>query len=228
MASNFTRVSTLMLCLGLAASFAQADSIIGDGVFSNTELSDANPEVMSTITITDSGFIKNISVTINDIQHTNTGDLIAELRFLGPGGPSGPGGLPAYLFFRPNVDAIDTVGSRGNLNGNYTFTDDPTDNDFWLESAIPDDQDVPSQEPYFASDMFGIYHDIGGPDFFDGFNARGDWQLIITDANTGINENNDGTVQGWTIEFHVIPIPEPGGAVIMPLMALVLSRRRRL
>ena len=143
-------------------------------------------------------------------------------------GPSGPGGEPAYLFFRPNVDEVDVIGSRGNLNGSYTFTDDPADADFWSESAIPDDMDIPDTTPFFASDVDGLYHDLGGPGFFDGINVQGDWQLIITDANTGVNENNDGTVRSWTVEFHVTPIPEPGSAAMIGLAAVVaLSRRRK-
>ena len=188
MANFRVSVFAVFACLIVGLNVGHADSIEGTGVFANTELSDANNEVMNTITITDSGIIKNISVTINDIQHSNTGDLIAELRYLGPGpgGPSGPGGEPAYLFFRPNVDDVNSVGSRGNLNGSYTFTDNPQDADFWSESAIADDMDVPDSTPFFASDVDGLYHDLGGPGFFDGLNVRGDWQLIITDANTGV------------------------------------------
>ena len=98
---------------------------------------------------------------------------------------------------------------------------------FWFESAIPDEDIVPDQMPYFASDVDGIYHDLGGPGFFDGFNAQGDWQLVITDANTGVNENNDGTVQGWTVEFHVTQIPEPGTATIAIFATMLLGCRRR-
>ena len=126
----FKALFTIALCWLWSINVVSADSIEGTGIFANGELSDNNPEVVSTITITDSGIIKNISVTINGFEHTNTGDLIAELRYLGPGGPSGPGGEPAYLFFRPNVDAGDLVGSQGDLEGNYTFTDDPNHADF--------------------------------------------------------------------------------------------------
>ena len=227
MALHIRSLLAFLVCSVLSVSFCHADIIEGSGIFSNSELSDANNEVMSTITITDSGIIRNISVTINNIEHSNTGDLIAELRFLGPGGPSGPGGLPAYLFFRPNVDDVDLVGSRGNLNGDYTFTDNETDADFWSESAIPDDEDVPDNVPYAASDQFGVPHDLGGPNFFEGFNVEGEWQLVITDANTGANENNDGTVDGWTIEFHVDAIPEPGFTAIFATLSMIAAGYRR-
>lgn len=229
MANRYSFSFALLSCLVLTCSSASADVIEATNLFANTELSDANTQVSNTITITDTGIIKSLSVTINNLEHTAAGDLIAELRFLGPGGPSGPGGEPAYLFFRPNVDDIDVNGSLSNLNGDYTFSDDPNGANFWTESAIPDDETVPDNLTYFASGENAEFNDLGGVGggFFGGFDVAGDWQLIVTDANTGITENNDGTVGGWTIEFHVEPIPEPTTGAIVALVAGFAAMRRR-
>ena len=42
------------------------------------------------------------------------------------------------------------------------------------------------------------------------------------------NENNDGTVEGWSVEFHVDPIPEPGVSALVAVffLAVGLGRRR--
>ena len=146
---------------------------------------------------------------------------------MGPGGPSGPGGNPAFLFNRPNVDATNVGGAQSNLFGTYTFTDNPNDANFWNESAIPDNQDVPTANPFFASDVNGDFHDLAGPNFFGGFDVQGQWELIITDANTGLAQNNDGSVIGWTVEFHVQNIPEPSSSAIAALAVFCLAGRRR-
>lgn len=199
--------------------------VMGQGVFESPAILDNGGDVVSTINITDAGFIQDIRVTILGIQHTNVGDLVAELRYLGPGGPSGPGGQPAYLFFRPNVDMTNTLGSRGNLDGNYTFTTDPSDANFWSETAIPDDETVNDELDYFASDINGDFHDLSGPNFFGGFNTVGEWQLVIRDDNSfGLNE---GSVEGWNIKFVVTPIPEPSAALVGALAVLIGFRRSR-
>lgn len=230
MATRYSFSFALLSCLVLTCGIASADVIEGTTIFETTELSDDNNQVSSIINITDTGIVKNISVTINNLEHTSAGDLVAELRFLGPGGPSGPSGEPAYLFFRPNVDGLPIEGSDSNLNGDYTFTDNPDDANFWLEAAATNDMEtISDQQAYFASDIGGNFNDIGGVGggFFGGFNVAGDWQLIITDANTGINENNDGTVTGWTVEFHVQQVPEPATGAIVALAAGFAAMRRR-
>jgi hypothetical protein len=216
---------SLLLAIQFSAPVAQGDMIWGQAPFVNGDILDAGGDVLSTITITDPGIIQEIRVTIQGIEHTNVGDLVVELRFLGPGGPSGSGGNPAYLFFRPNVDSINTLGSRGNLDGDYTFTTDPTDANFWTESAIPDDQVVPPELDYFASDTNGDFHDLAGPDFFGGFNTLGDWQLVIRDENAF--GNNEGSVVAWTIEFTATAIPEPTAGFVFVSLLLLSFRRRR-
>ena len=220
-------LSLLSLCV--VASFGDvclADTIQGQASFNETQIVDGDDGVFSTVSIAESGIIQDVSVTIENINHTSVGDLVAELRFLGNGGPSGPGGNPAYLFFRPNVDDSGLLGSRSNLDGSYTFTTNGNDSSFWTESSIPDDEVVNNQIDYFASDADGNFHDLAGPDFFEGFDAQGDWQLVIRDENAfGLNE---GSVEGWSIEFHVNAIPEPSTAVfLMCAASTALLKRRR-
>lgn len=197
-----------------------ADEVIASNSFDDGAIVDGSDGVFSTVTIQEQGIIEDISVTINGIEHSAVGDLIAELRFLGDGGPS----EPAYLFFRPNA-LNGTLGSRSNLSGDYTFTSDPDDANFWSESAIPDDETVPSDLPFFQSDENGDFHDLGGPEFFEGFNSAGQWQLAIIDAEDF--GNNEGTVEGFTLQFHVSAIPEPASTGIFAAALLMMVRRRR-
>ncbi len=218
--------TSFLLTSAVLLSIVNAESISGQANFADPTI--LNPgSVFSTITIMESGIIEDISVTIEGIEHTNVGDLIAELRFLGddPGG----GTVPAYLFFRANVDGTKLPGSLSNLDGDYTFTTNDADRDFWSETAgASDDQIVDGTLPFFASDENGDFHDLAA-DFFGGLNAQGQWQLIITDANGSGNPNLTGSVQGWTLNFEVSAIPEPGSAVILVVAtcATVVRRRRK-
>ena len=223
----------LSLALTISLALFGGQSVFGDIIggsegFVNGDILDApDNTVMSTITITESGSIEDITVTIEGIEHTNVGDLIAELRFLGDNGPD----EPAYLFFRPNVDGQDFLGSRSNFGdgqgGRGTYSFGSTGADLWEESAIGDEEDVPQQQ-YFTSDELGLPHDLGGSEFFEGFNTQGQWQLVITDANDfGFNE---GFVESWSIEFDAVvdAIPEPSSALLIVCgAAAVASRRRR-
>ena len=205
-------------------AFCHADFVSGSGTFENGALVDdpMNNEVFSVVTITETGFIQDISITITGLEHTNTGDLIAQLRFLDQ---NQEGGEPAYVFFRPNVDVANTLGSRANLNGDYTFTSDQTDASFWSESALPDDETVDDSVEFFTSDSNGDFHDLSGPSFFGGLNVAGEWQLSIMDANAF--GNNEGSVVGWTIDFDVVAIPEPSTTIVTVLAVSGLLLRRR-
>ena len=221
--SVFILVFLMTLEVSVGGGFA--DTISGEGLFEDVNIPE-DGSVFSTITIMDAGLIEDITITIQGIEHTNVGDLIAELRFLGNDPPPGPGGgNPAYLFFRPNVDDTDLLGSRGNLDGNYTFTTNQNDANFWSESAIPDDDTVDSSLLYFASDTNGDFHDLAGDDFFGGLNTVGLWQLVISDANDF--GNNIGSVAGWRIDFGATVIPEPGAFVVLAFTVAALVRRRR-
>jgi len=216
-----TRIFILFVfVLAAGTGVVQADTVTGSGTFGNTAITDANNEVFSTISISESRVITDISITIEGLEHTNTGDLIAELRFLGAGGPANP----AFVFFRPNVDNTGTLGSLSNLNGNYTFTSDASDADFWAESSIPDDETVSDNQNFFFSDEAGDFNDLASNEFFGGQSTAGQWQLVITDANTfGVNE---GSVQAWTIDFETIPEPTTG-LILAGLGAFFGVRRNR-
>lgn len=216
-----TRIFFLFVfVLAASAGVVQADTVSASGTFDTTAITDANNEVFSTVSISESRIITDISITIEGLQHTNTGDLIAELRFLGAGGPTNP----AFLFFRPNVDGTGTLGSLSNLNGDYTFTSDITDADFWAESSIPDDEVVSDSQDFFFSDEAGDFNDLSSNAFFGGQSTAGQWQLVITDANSF--GNNEGSVQGFTIDFETIPEPATG-LILVGLGTFFGVRRRR-
>lgn len=213
----------LIVCF-LAADVVVGDLIGGSGNFDNTQILDNTEGVFSTISIAEQGSIQDISITIEGIQHTSVGDLIAQIRFLGdnPGGDT-PADTP-FLFFRPNFKP-GFLGSRSDLDGDYTFTSDPNDARFWTEAGIPDDEVIDSDLDYFASDANGDFLDLAGPEFFQGFNTQGDWQIFIFDAEEF--GNNEGSVQSWSIQFHVNPIPEPSSlAAIITAGAFCLRRKR--
>ena len=211
-----------LLATLLTLSFAlsvNADLLTGQGTFDPPAIPEGG-SIFSTISIADAGILDDISITIQGLSHTNAGDVSAELRFTGDGGPDD--GNPAYVFFRPNFDGVG-VGSEANLGGNYTFTTNPQDNDFWAESSLPDDEQVPNQD-YFFSDENGDFHDLSSEEFFGGVNPTGEWQLVITDNNAF--GNNLGSVQGW--ELNITTIPEPASAaIIVSLASAAMIRRRR-
>ncbi len=204
---------------------AYADEIVGSGSFEQPEIMNGE-SVFSTITITQAGLIQDISITIQDIEHTAVGDLVAELRYLGDGSSDG-GVSPAYLFFRPNVGDSMLPGSLANLNGDYTFTTDPDDRRFWSETAVPDNVTVDSSLPFFTSDANGDFLDLAGEDFFGGQDTRGEWQLVVSDAT--LTGNNFGSVQGWTLRFDATVIPEPSVFLLLCLSCcpLAICRHRR-
>ena len=218
--NKLTQFRILLLITLSVSNICFADEVTISGTFDDGAILDGSAGVFSTVSIQEQGIIEDVSITINGIQHSSVGDLIAELRFLGPDGPS----EPAFVFHRPN--AINgTLGSRSNLDGDYTFSDDENDSSFWSESALPDDETVPTDLVYFQSDENGDPIDLGGPEFFEGVNSAGQWQLvIIDDEDFG---NNEGTVEGWTLQFHISAIPEPTSTGMIAITVLLLTRRRR-
>ncbi|MEM9411348.1 MAG: hypothetical protein AAGA30_09560 [Planctomycetota bacterium] len=227
LATKISSAVIALVCLLSITSESKCDVVSGSGTFANGSIVDdpMNNEVFSVISIAEAGLIEDISITITGLEHTNAGDLIAELRFLNQSTAE-----PAYLFFRSNVDTAGSLGSRANLDGNYTFTSNqvngnPTGANFWSESALPDDETVNDGVEYFTGDTNGDFHDLSGPAFFGGENTVGDWQLVITDANPF--GNNEGSVVGWTIEFDTVAIPEPTVPVVWVVAVLGFVNRRR-
>lgn len=211
-------LSIFVLMISVCA--VEADTVGGQQFFTNSgTITDVDNQIMSTISIAETGIITDISVTLEGVNHSEAGDLIAELRFLGAGGPT----EPAFIFFRPNVDGAPVQGSLASLNGNYTFTSDNTDADFWAESSLPDDESVPTNQEFFFSDEGGDFNDLSSSQFFGGQQVQGPWQLVITDANAF--GNNEGSVQSWSIEFETIP--EPSTALVLCGLGTLVAIRRR-
>ena len=220
----------LAVCIGFCLTAGTSAQIVATStdLADNTMIPDDGPGsdgIVSIINIMENEIIKDISVTVNDLQHSSLGDLTIELRYLGPVTTNNFGTAP--LLDRVGVEGTGLPGDKSNLDGNYSFTSNfGTDPDisFWSEAAnTPEDEVVNPDIDYFASDDTGNFFDIG--DFFAGNSTFGQWELRIADLNDLGNEI--GSVDSFTINFESNAVPEPSTAAILCLAGLGLATRRR-
>ncbi len=136
--------------------------------------------VFSDVTIIDSFAIEDVTVTLTDLDHTFTGDLIATLTNLGTG-------TSVTLFDRPGVPA-GTFGNGGDLSGTFRFNDSFT-GDFVAASTA----DVNGGDFFTtaADDSQTFLSD------FDGESSANTFRLFISD-----NAFDDvGSLGSFTLEL---------------------------
>jgi len=197
------------------------------------------------ITVVENEIIQDVSVTIEGLNHTFAGDLVATLTRLDSNG----------LVVGPSIDLFNRIqvangpagnpGDSSDFNGSYTFASfDPTNlanpssiwsaaDDFTQDEFIPNT--IPGAQPtfstfnqtignsYFASDEVETPLDFAS--VFGGQSTQGIWQVQISDQNI----ENVGSFTGVTINFDSVPVvPEPGSIGLLAAGALgFLVRRRR-
>ena len=251
-----TNSAVVLGSLVLIGSSANADVLnqrdTANGTFQT--ITDITPggfitSIPRTINVVDNEVIQDISVTIEGLQHTFAGDLVASLSRTDANGvltsiqlfdriqrANGPGG---------------NFGDSSNFDGNYTFSSfeaDPANASnpasIWSEAdSIPTTDTIPvslaSQltantffdsipGSYFATDAIetplSFATNPNGTNRFAGQSTQGAWTFRIQDENL----NNVGSFTGVTINFQSTAIPEPGSVgLLIGAVGLVCLRRRK-
>ena len=203
-----------------------------------------------TINVVDNEIIQDISVTIEGLQHTFAGDLVASLSRTDPV----TGVITSIQLFDRIQLANGPPGNFGdssNFSGEYTFSSfesDPTNASnpasIWSEAdSIPTDQIIQTslsgqltantfadtlQNSYFATDSvetpLSFATNSDGTNRFAGQSTQGIWNFQISDENA----NNVGSFTGVTINFLSAPaVPEPSSACLIAIGGLYFLRRRK-
>ena len=206
-----------------------------------------------TINVVENEVIQDISVTIEGLQHTFAGDLVASLSRTEADGTQ----TTIQLFDRiqrANGPA-GNFGDSSDFNGNYTFSSfeaDPTNGSnpasIWSAADdIPTDETIPVSlsdqltagtffdsipNSYFATDSIetplSFATNPDGTNRFAGQSTQGQWDFQIQDRNL----NNVGSFTGVTINFDsVAVVPEPGSMGLLAAGAVggffYLRRRKK-
>jgi len=114
-----------------------------------------------------------------------------------------------------------------NLNGDYTFVDDPTASTLnEVAATLSDAQTVPSGR-YRMSGGILIFGNAGNGtdlDHFAGTSVRPGWSLLFLNYSL----QNTGRFDSWTATVRVSTVPEPSGIGTLAFGALLALRRRKL
>lgn len=166
----------------------------------NLSIPDNNPTGITTpaIAIPASSIAgaSNLKIRIN-ATHSWTGDLI--FRVNAPCGTT-------YLFDRPGVPQVSTVGNLDNLGGVYEF-------DVSAATVLPEVAATTTIPPgsYRPSDVNGVAHNWAGLSFPCA--AGGNWTLTISDNAAG----DLGTLASWEI---ITTVPTAATATFTPATGL--------
>ena len=196
--------------LPLIAGVASADFF---GTGAGNDFVD-NTTVSSSINVSGtSGDIVDISVTINNMNHTWLGDLTAVLD---------NGSTSVTLFARPGQLNGAGFGFMVETSGDFTFSANGTDS-LWTEAGNSGGALNGTPFNFFTSGLNDVPTSLS--DFF-GQSKNGLWTLSISDGAGG----DTGSYSGWTLDITssgvVIPEPTTFG-LIAGLAALTVVRRRR-
>ncbi len=179
---------TLLPIMCLVAVASAQDSASGPGF----NIPDNNPNgAFSTVTITESFLLADVTITIHGFTHTWIGDLRVRLVH--------PSGAEVMLINRPGFTGSTFPPSFGypwDLNGNYTFSDAATTTLFAFANQ-PGNFVLPS----------GAYRPLQALSLLDGLNSAGIWTLRISD----VASSSVGAIQGWTLN-----LTRARGAVCLP------------
>lgn len=154
----------------------------------------------SSIVITDSGSVQDLTVTLNGAAHTWVGDLIVSLS---------NGSTTIDLINRPGVPELGTVCYSWNLLGDYT----------WADSGASSFEDVGNGVGSAFNLASGVYSPENALAAFNGGSLAGTWTLSISD-NAGADT---GSIAGWTLTN----VPAPSALALLGLGGVVAGRRRR-
>ncbi|NEQ54428.1 MAG: PTPA-CTERM sorting domain-containing protein [Leptolyngbya sp. SIO3F4] len=158
----------------------------------------------SSINVTDSLVITDLSVSLIDFQHTWLGDLKASLTHE-------DSGRSVTLFNRPGLSINPTFGDSSDFGGNYTFADGfaPIP-----ENIVPD---ILPSGTYGPNNSFAT---------FNGLNPFGTWTLTIEDFAI----SDTGMLGIWQLNIEnseTIPTPALLPGLIGMGMAALRKRRQQ-
>ncbi len=130
------------------------------------------------IVVTEDIAIRNVTVTLQNLEHTWVGDLIAQLRHVETG-------VVVDLFRRPGQPQFSSSGYSNDLNGDYSFNDNYSHS---FDSVAASHAVIPSGN-YCATQPLSV---------FKGHSSAGTWQLIINDCSAG----DSGSLESWTLNLE--------------------------
>lgn len=207
---NLMRKCFLALALiPMAVGTASADFV---GSAAGGALPDDTPAGLDSVINVNLGtneVITNVSININGLSHTWSGDIIGTL--------SGPGGS-ITIMSRPGGGGF---GDSSNFNGNYTFND--TGADMWAALApLTNLQDL-APGTYFAADGANTQQFFATT--FGGTLTNGAWTLNLSDNALG----DTGSYTSWDLNITSFVIPEPASLGLLGVagMGLAFYRRRK-
>ncbi len=204
---------TVSAIAGMTVLPASAVTFTGTGTGFNIPDNNATG-ASSTITVpTGSNFlITDITVTLNNLTHSWSGDLIANLTYV-------PTNTTVTLFNQIGHVVGGSISDGSNFNGNYSFNDAFTGNIWSVAAGLNNEQNIPSGN-YFptganSGTLVPILTSLGGSQ------TAGDWRLTISD-NAG---DDTGSLGSWTLELQgtpLAPVSVPESNSVLGLLALGL------
>ncbi|RQH33447.1 PEP-CTERM sorting domain-containing protein [Okeania hirsuta] len=150
------------------------------------------PTFTSSITVTDDIAIDDLSLDLNNFQHTWAGDVVATLSF-----DDGFGSVISTVMSNP-LGGVDS--GNFDFNGDYTFADGGI--------ALPRINPLP-EGTYAPEDSF--------IDIFGGLNAKGTWTLELLDALPAFD---DGSLGSWDLNIEGDPVSTPEPASLLGLFGI--------
>ncbi|MCP2729185.1 proprotein convertase P-domain-containing protein [Limnofasciculus baicalensis] len=192
--------------IGIASAEAATITYTGSGFIEIPENDAAG--ISSDIVISDTLNISDLTVTLNNLNHTRIGNLIATLSNLTTN-------TTVTLFDRVGrIEGPPVIpGFNRNFAGNYSFNDSFTTN-FWLtamgRTPATNNTVIPSGN-YLPT--LGVTGAISPLSAFNGELSQGTWRLMISD-NAPLDI---GTLDSWTLSMTGTmagqPVPEPASVV---------------
>jgi subtilisin-like proprotein convertase family protein len=158
---------------------------IADGTSADCTVPGGGTPFTSTIAIAGNYFnIGTVTVTLSNLSHTYSGDLVANLTKVG--GPS------VDLFNRLGRTNTQPCASADPLSGIYAFSDTFTGN---LWSYPTDGSIIYPPGNYYATTTAGTQVFLTSPNGFSGQSTQGSWRLTLVDYV----KLDTGSLGGWTL-----------------------------
>jgi hypothetical protein len=162
---------------------------------------------VDTINVPDSFNVTDITVTLNDMNHTWAGDLRVWLE--------APDGATVDIVNRIGVIGGAGAGDSSDYGGTYSFNDSFA-GDIWTVAAGLGSAEVIPGGDYFPTTVDGAVSSINS---IANQNSMGNWTLRISDNAAG----DTGDIGSWTLTL----VPTPGALALFGLAGVCGSRRRR-
>lgn len=201
---------------------------------------------LRTINIVQNELIRDVSVTIEGLQHTWVGDLVATLRKVGPGNSTLASTTLFNRILRDGIGPGDSsnFGDGNGGGGNYTFVSreaDPTNasnpDNIWSVADddntlfdIPESQAVQLTASTFAQTLQNSYAavnesgvELSLANAFAGQSTAGTWEFRIEDQMN----REVGSFTGVTLNFSAVPEPSSLGLLAAGAVGFFYLRRRK-